>query len=126
MAQTEVSTPEKICTDDGYYQVKVNNQVFEVEVSSRSQPTQTTVSAPTNPQPQATMHDITAPLAGQVYKITVEVGARVHAGDIVMILEAMKMETEIRASHAGSVGAIHVQEGHNVTMGSLLLSIQAS
>ena len=47
----------------------------------------------------------------------------VHAGDVVMILEAMKMETEVRAPRDGAVADIHVKEGDAVQVGAPLLSL---
>jgi oxaloacetate decarboxylase alpha subunit len=53
----------------------------------------------------------------------VDVGAEVHKGDIVLILEAMKMETEVRAASAGVVSAIHVKQGDSVQSGQPVLTL---
>ncbi len=64
-----------------------------------------------------------APLAGNIWKVQVGVGEQVAEGDVVIILEAMKMETEIRAAKAGTIGSISVKEGDSVTVGQTLLTI---
>jgi len=64
-----------------------------------------------------------APLAGNIWKVEVAVGQQVAEGDLVIILEAMKMETEIRAAKSGVIGSIDVKEGDSVTVGQTLLTI---
>ena len=64
-----------------------------------------------------------APLAGNIFKVLVQPGQRVEEGQLVMILEAMKMETEIRAFRAGSIGSISVKVGDAVAVGDSLLTI---
>ena len=66
---------------------------------------------------------LVAPLAGNIWKVTVQAGQQVAEGDVVIILEAMKMETEIRASKAGTIGSISTKEGDSVTVGQTLLTI---
>lgn len=66
---------------------------------------------------------ITAPLAGSIYKIAVKRGSVVTAGDLVLVLEAMKMETEIRASISGTVLEIKVSDGDSVSVGDTLIVI---
>jgi len=67
---------------------------------------------------------IQAPLAGTIFKIHVSPGHSVAKGDVVIILEAMKMETEIRSSQPGVVSEILVHEGDSVTVGDNLLLIK--
>jgi oxaloacetate decarboxylase alpha subunit len=64
-----------------------------------------------------------APLAGNIFKVLVQPGAAVEEGQLVIILEAMKMETEIRAFKAGTVGAVNVKVGDAVAVGDSLLTI---
>ncbi|MCL1923234.1 MAG: acetyl-CoA carboxylase biotin carboxyl carrier protein subunit [Propionibacteriaceae bacterium] len=66
---------------------------------------------------------IEAPLSGTVRRMLVAVDDTVEAGDVVAILEAMKMETELRACVAGKVTAIHADDGTNVTGGAPILEI---
>ncbi|MOA41246.1 Methylmalonyl-CoA carboxyltransferase 1.3S subunit [compost metagenome] len=64
-----------------------------------------------------------APLAGNIFKVLVQPGEAVEEGQIVIILEAMKMETEIRAFRAGQVGSVNVKVGDAVAVGETLLTI---
>jgi len=66
---------------------------------------------------------ISAPLAGNIFKVNVAVGDRVQSGDVVVVLEAMKMETEIRASSAGTVSQVMAREGDSVTLGATLITL---
>ncbi len=65
----------------------------------------------------------TAPLAGNIFKVLVQPGQSVQEGDLVIILEAMKMETEIRAFKAGTVSGVSVKVGDAVSVGDCLLTI---
>jgi oxaloacetate decarboxylase (Na+ extruding) subunit alpha len=64
-----------------------------------------------------------APLAGNIFKVLVQPGQTVEEGQLVIILEAMKMETEIRAFKAGTIGAVNVKVGDAVAVGDSLLTI---
>ncbi len=64
---------------------------------------------------------VAAPMAGTILKILVEVGANVAKGEVVVMMEAMKMETEIRTKVAGIVSAINVKEGATVASGDNLI-----
>jgi len=66
---------------------------------------------------------IPAPLAGNVISVPVTVGQQVNAGDTLLVLEAMKMETNISAPQSGQVTEISVREGDSVTVGDTLISI---
>jgi biotin carboxyl carrier protein len=66
---------------------------------------------------------VLSPMAGQVMKIKVAVGAAVSANQEVVVLEAMKMETPIYTTTAGTVQAINVKEGDAVAEGQALLTI---
>ncbi len=66
---------------------------------------------------------IESPMAGNILKVVVSVGSVIAAGDVVVIMEAMKMETEIRSKYTGIVSSIHVKEGGAVAGGDLLISL---
>ncbi len=68
--------------------------------------------------------DVLAPLSGNVWKITVEVGETIEEDDEVLIIEALKMETPIYAPCDGKVKEIHVKEGDTVEEDQPLLSIE--
>ena len=67
---------------------------------------------------------IRAPMPGRVVKILVEVGQQVEAGTPCAVVEAMKMENELRAAGPGTVAAIHVEEGVSVEGRALLVSFE--
>ena len=68
---------------------------------------------------------IKAPMPGMVLRLEVEVGQRVEAGQGLLVLEAMKMENELKAHAAGVVRSIHVSEKQAVEKGTLLVEIAA-
>jgi len=113
------------------YSVRVDGQVYEVEVGPQGQLTSVTpnaAAAPTQPAaPVAAANSaaeaVPAPLAGNIFKVNVQPGAEVAEGDVLLILEAMKMETEVRAARGGVVQELNVKEGDAVTVGSPLLSL---
>ncbi|MDF5010079.1 biotin/lipoyl-binding protein, partial [Vibrio parahaemolyticus] len=78
-----------------------------------------TPSTPSNASAEA----VPAPLAGNIFKVNVQPGAEVAEGDVLLILEAMKMETEVRAARGGVVQELNVKEGDAVTVGAPLLSL---
>lgn len=75
------------------------------------------------PKPMGGGH-ITAPMPGVVLGIKVNVGDKVEAGSLLLILEAMKMENEIHAPKNGIVTEIYVQQGQTVIPGELLINIE--
>lgn len=83
------------------------------------------VAAPAAPASGAVLREggITAPLAGNVWKIEVTQGQRVEEGDLLMVLEAMKMENEIIAVRGGTVAELLVQQGSKVAIGQVLLTL---
>ncbi|MGI9288685.1 MAG: sodium-extruding oxaloacetate decarboxylase subunit alpha [Pseudomonadales bacterium] len=107
------------------YSVTVAGEKFVVQVEeggevSAVQPAAapTAAAAPMAPDGEP----LVSPLAGNIFKINVKPGQAVHAGDVVIILEAMKMETAVSAPHDGTVSAIKVREGDAVSVGDVLLS----
>ena len=104
------------------YRVEVNGKVYEVKVGPSGQVNE---AAPVAPAVAVSSGGevISAPLAGAIFKVTVAEGQRVQSGDVVMIMEAMKMETEVRAPCDGTVARIDVKEGDAVQVGDTLLSL---
>ncbi|MUK77999.1 oxaloacetate decarboxylase subunit alpha [Aliivibrio fischeri] len=111
------------------YSVKVDGQVYNVEVGPQgviSSVEQISAQAAPVQSPQLSAVDaesVDAPLAGNIFKVLVQAGAEVVEGDVLLILEAMKMETEIKASRSGTVQDILTKEGDAVTVGTPLLSL---
>ena len=66
---------------------------------------------------------IASPMPGKILKVMVSVGAAVNAGDVVLILEAMKMENEIMANVGGTVKEVRTKEGDSVNTGDVLVVI---
>lgn len=67
---------------------------------------------------------LSSPMPGTIMSIDVKVGQAVKKGDILVILEAMKMENEIMAPHDATVAAVHVNKGDSVESGTALVSLQ--
>jgi oxaloacetate decarboxylase alpha subunit len=110
------------------YSVKVDGQVYDVEVGPKGELTSVTPAqapaAAAAPAPAATnVEAVAAPLAGNIFKVNVASGAQVQEGDVLLILEAMKMETEVRAAQSGVVQDVHVKEGDAVVVGAPLVSL---
>ncbi|WP_293128442.1 sodium-extruding oxaloacetate decarboxylase subunit alpha [Moritella sp.] len=109
----------------GVYTVKVNNQSYVVEVSEGGDISQINTAAAPAPvaAPAANAEAMMAPLAGNIWKIVAKPGQQVVEGDVLLILEAMKMETEIRAIKSGTLQSMDVSEGDAVKVGDQLLAI---
>ena len=67
---------------------------------------------------------LVAPMPGMIVRVNVEVGARVHPGQGLVVMEAMKMENELRAQAEATVKAIHAQPGSAVEKGALLIELE--
>ncbi len=114
-------------TGPEHYRVEVDGRSYAVTVSPQgdiehlSGPTvPETAAAPT---PAAAAHMVESPLAGNIVRINVKPGQKVGVGDVLLVLEAMKMETEVRATAAGTVVEIRVKDGDAVALGAPLLSL---
>ena len=110
------------------YSVKVDGQVYDVEVGPQGQLSSVSPAKSSQPQaapaaPAGDSETVPAPLAGNIFKVNVQSGVQVEEGDVLLILEAMKMETEVRAARGGVVQDLHVKEGDAVTVGAPLLSL---
>ncbi|EGR3958044.1 oxaloacetate decarboxylase subunit alpha [Vibrio cholerae] len=122
-------TPTEKCKvqpveNHGVYTITVNNQSYVVKVDEGGDLTHVapSPSASHAPVPSAAEgENLAAPLSGNIWKIHASAGDEVAEGDVLLILEAMKMETEIRAPRAGVISAIEVNEGDAVQVGDALL-----
>lgn len=113
------------------YTVELEGKAFVVKVSEGGDISQITpaTSAPTAPQAvssaptSANATPVTAPMAGNILKVQVSEGQKVAEGEVLLILEAMKMETQICAAQAGVVQGIKVKQGDVVAVGDTLLNL---
>jgi biotin carboxyl carrier protein len=118
--------------------VKVNGRSYQVEVEEvlgkdGVSPNQTETKPPANLKSAAAIGtptkagggvgSVNAPLPGTILEISVEVGDQVQRGDLLMLLEAMKMQNEIVSPADGIVEAIHVSQGQQVERDAILLVI---
>ncbi len=120
--------PETSSSKPGVFTVEVGKQAYVVRVTEGG-----VISEPNIPvksdeitQPKSSSEatsEVVAPLAGNVFTINVSVGQIINEGDTVLVLEAMKMETDIRASVSGTVSEISVQAGDAVKVGDVLLTL---
>lgn len=114
-----------VANANGEYTVVVNGERFNVQVSegfdaSVEVKSITTASTPT---PASSGIEVKASLPGSVFKVLSEVGDTVEEGDVIIVLEAMKMEIEIVSPVAGVISQIKVKEGQNVDNGQILAII---
>lgn len=99
------------------YSVRVDGKAYDVEVAPSGALTSVTEATTTEQSAASSSSALNAPLAGNIFKVLVRSGDRVEQGDVVLILEAMKMETEVRATDAGTVSEVLVSEGDAVQSG---------
>jgi len=115
------------------YNISVNGKDYDVVVSPEGEVSSlnpaTAPIAPTHPAPAATpavntpATSVGAPMAGNIFKINVTPNQHVKDGDVILIMEAMKMETEVRSTHSGTIVSIEVREGDSVDVGQALVTI---
>ena len=75
------------------------------------------------PSSLAAKEQVSAPLSGTIWKVLVSPNQVINEGETLLILEAMKMETEVKATSSGTILSVDVKEGDSVTVGQLLLSL---
>jgi oxaloacetate decarboxylase alpha subunit len=105
------------------YQVEVDGRSYQVVVSPAGAIDQITPTPTALPPPAANVRPVPAPLAGTVVKVNVQPGQVVSAGELIMVLEAMKMETEVRSPEAGTVVTVSVKAGDSLQVGQTLLTL---
>ena len=128
-AKAPSAAPKAAAQGPETYTVKMNGKAFVVEVSEGGEIAdvqqqggeESAQPAPAAPAPSG--EAINAPLAGNIFKVNVKPGDVVASGDVVIILEAMKMETEVRAASDGTVSAVKVSEGDSVSVGDTLIEL---
>ncbi len=110
------------------YRVTVNGTAYEIELEELTGAAPAAPAAAPAPAPAAAApaggEQVTSPMPGTILDVKVSQGAAVKKGDVLMILEAMKMENEIMCPCDGKVASIHASKGTAVESGTLLCVIQ--
>ena len=113
------------------YKVTLNQKVYEVEVEAGKAVlldeyeacAPAPAAAPAAPAGAAGAVAVKAPMPGNILDVKVKAGDSVKAGDVLAILEAMKMENEIVAPQDGTVASVNVNKGDTVNSGDTLVSM---
>lgn len=112
------------------YRVTVNGTAYEIELEelTGAMPAAAPAAAPAPAAPAAAApaggEKVTSPMPGTILDVKVAQGAAVKKGDVLMILEAMKMENEIMCPCDGRIASINTSKGSAVESGTLLCVIQ--
>nr|WP_314401599.1 sodium-extruding oxaloacetate decarboxylase subunit alpha [uncultured Aggregatibacter sp.] len=123
-----VSKAAPAASGSAVYTVELEGKAFVVKVSEGGDishvATTTPQAAPqAAPAPTSGGTPVTAPMAGNIWKVVATEGQTVAAGDVLFILEAMKMETEVKAAQAGTVRGICVKAGDAVAVGDTVMNL---
>ncbi len=125
-AKVAKSSESNLTTEPESYAVSVDGKIYDVVVAPGGSIEAITHPAGDDAIKQSTSiiaeETLNAPLSGNIFKVLVDEGDSVEVGDVVIIMEAMKMETEIRAVNAGVITSVHTKEGDSVAVGDALLS----
>jgi biotin carboxyl carrier protein len=113
------------------FRIKIDGKIFEAEVeeTSEAEVDKPVVKTKETPSPQIPTpskeegKSVVAPMPGKVIKINVSKGQKIKKGDVVLVIEAMKMEQEINSSLEGTVTDIQVSEGDMVKKEQVLIVI---
>ncbi|WHP47943.1 sodium-extruding oxaloacetate decarboxylase subunit alpha [Mannheimia bovis] len=113
------------------YTIELEGKAFVVKVSEGGDITNIAPTTAPTPAPQAVnsaqksanAEPVNAPMAGNILKVEVKEGQQVAEGDVLLILEAMKMETQICAAKSGTIQGINVKQGDVVAVNDTLMSI---
>ncbi|MFT6791819.1 MAG: oxaloacetate decarboxylase alpha subunit [Cellvibrionaceae bacterium] len=103
---------------DGQVSVTINGKSYSATVTEGGDDNNVSETVPSG-----TGKVISAPLAGNIFTVNVTPGQSIKEGDTLLILEAMKMETEVKAPHAGTITTVNVKEGDSVVVGDTLLTL---
>jgi oxaloacetate decarboxylase alpha subunit len=106
------------------YSVNVDGTNYNVAVGPSGSNLSVQATDDSSPPTSASSGEVVeSPMAGNILKVNATVGAHINQGDVVLIMEAMKMETEVRSKVSGTVSALHVKEGDAVAVGETLVTL---
>ena len=113
------------------YKVNVNGNVYEItievidkaDIKAPAAPAAAPAPAPAPVAAPAGAQTVSAPMPGTILKVNVSNGQAVKKGDVLMVLEAMKMENEILAANDGTVSSVNVTAGQSVESGTVLCTL---
>ena len=123
-----VSKAAPAASGSAVYTVELEGKAFVVKVSEGGDISHVATTAPqatpqAAPAPATGGTPVTAPMAGNIWKVVATEGQTVAAGDVLFILDAMKMETEVKAAQAGTVRGICVKAGDAVAVGDTVMTL---
>ena len=104
------------------YKVTVNGTEYEITLEAVDEAEISKPAASAAPAP-AGGETVTSPMPGTILAVNVTPGAKVKKGDVILVLEAMKMENEIMAPCDGTVASVSVTKGASVDSGAVLCTI---
>lgn len=113
--------------------ITVNGVVYDVQVEEADGSSAPAAAAPAAPAaapkaapkaaPAAGGEPVKSPMPGTILDVPVKVGQAVKTGDVLVVLEAMKMENEIKAAHDATVASVAVSKGESVDTGAVLVTL---
>ena len=123
-----VSKAAPAASGSAVYTVELEGKAFVVKISEGGDISHVATTAPqaapqVAPAPATGGTPVTAPMAGNIWKVVATEGQTVAAGDVLFILEAMKMETEVKAAQPGTVRGICVKAGDAVAVGDTVMTL---
>ena len=113
--------------------ITVNGVVYDVQVEETdgstaaapavaSAPKAAAAPAPKKSTGTQGSEKVTSPMPGTILNVAVKAGQAVKTGDVLVVLEAMKMENEIKAAHDATVASVEVSKGESVDTGAVLVT----
>ncbi|MBF0275097.1 MAG: sodium-extruding oxaloacetate decarboxylase subunit alpha [Nitrospinae bacterium] len=143
--EVPAETTAKKVSGTGHYQISIDGEAFHVsateidsgkitvdgvtysvdiqETEAGTKPAPSGDSSSSTPVASGESTDVHAPMQGSIFKIIKNVGEKVKEGEVIIILEAMKMETEVNAPCSGKVTSLKMSVGDSVTSGQVLMTI---
>ncbi len=117
---------EVVAVEQEYgYEVVIGNHAFEIEIEAeRADPRGAKKIERQRPATAGSADVLRSPMTGVVIEVVIEAGATVTAGQVLVIVESMKMNNELRSPRDGTVDAVHVRQGERVERNATLVTIR--